>query len=85
MKIELVTLNYYVFFKEWKLSKKLYSKFNYPAYIQDFLRAFLFRLKLLIRVNFVAQKRSINFLVGSRNQDFSLSKVVDKMSNVEKI
>lgn len=81
MKIDLVTLNYDICSKEWKLLEKVYSKFKYPAYIEGFLRVFLFTLKSLIRVNVFVRKQSIIFLVGTHNQNATLSKVADKTDN----
>ncbi|MDC1478440.1 hypothetical protein N8214_03410 [Pseudomonadales bacterium] len=81
MKNDLVDLNYEICSKEWKLLEKVYSKFKYPAFLEGILRAFLFTLRSLRRVNIFVRKESIIFLVGTHNQNITLSKVADKTDN----
>ncbi len=81
MKIDLVDLNYDICSKEWKLLEKVYSKFKYPALFEGLLRAFLFTLMSLRRINFFVRKESIIFLVTTHNQNITLSKVADKTDN----
>jgi hypothetical protein len=81
MKIDLVDLNYDICSKEWKHLERVYSKYTYPAVLEGILRALLFTLKSLRRINFFVQKESIIFLVSSHNQNITLSKVADKIDN----
>ena len=81
MKIDLVNLNYDICSKEWKILEKSFSKFNFPPLLEGIFRTIFFTLKSLGRINFILPKKSIIFLVGTHNQNLTLSKVANKTDN----
>jgi len=77
----LVDLNYDICSKSWKLLERVYSRYSFPPIIEGILRAAIFTLKSLSKVRLKLKKNSIIFLVGSHNQNQTLSQIAKRTDN----